>query len=541
MTPPVLRRIALALVALWAGGLEAQPDVVLVVADDLGWGDVGYHGAEVQTPHLDALAAEGVRLDRFYASPLCSPSRAGLLTGRYGVRMGINEPVTHADTVGLPRSETTLAELLRDVGYETAAVGKWHLGDECRQHPTEHGFDSFLGLVSGGASYFTRETQVGPDWWRGFVAEDVPGYTTDLIADEAVAILQRPRDGPLFLYLPFTAPHSPLHALEADLARYPGLEDPRRTFAAMTTAFDRAVGRVMEAVRASGRPTLVWFLSDNGAVEREGGVNAPLRGQKGQTYEGAIRVPSLVWYPPWGRRTVEHPVWYLDVLPTVAALAGAPRPPLPLDGADQGPQLAGAPPTADLLERVLFSYRRLDPVHYWLAAQTADWKFVSHLFAERPAEDLFHLARDPFETADSLRAYPARADALRAAALAFADLTLPTAAHDFSLEASAVPDLASCPAVLGLPPPTGDGALALRAGPVPMRTGATVWVEARAAARLRVTVLDARGRVVRVLLDGPVPPGETALAVPRGGLPAGVYVVRAVGEGVGASTRLVVL
>ena len=132
----------------------AQPNVVLIVADDMGFGDVGYNGSEIATPHLDQLAAEGIVLDRFYTSPLCSPSRAGLLTGRYGLRMGIAEPVTMADTVGLPQAETTLAEALQGAGYETAMVGKWHLGDACHQHPRAHGFDSFLGFLNGNQGYY---------------------------------------------------------------------------------------------------------------------------------------------------------------------------------------------------------------------------------------------------------------------------------------------------------------------------------------------------------------------------------------------------
>ena len=546
----------LALAACLAAAAAAQPDVVLIVADDLGVGDVGYDGAEILTPNLDALAAEGVVLDRFYTAGLCSPSRAGLLTGRYGVRMGINEPVTWRDTVGLPLGEVTLADRLGAAGYETAAVGKWHLGAGCEAHPLRRGFDRFVGLIGGGASYFTRRTAVGLDWWRGFEPEDVPGYTTDLIADEAVAILQEPRAGPLFLYLPFTAPHTPTHALAEDLALYPGLEEPRRTYAAMVTALDRAVGRVMDVVRASGRPTLVWFLSDNGAIERHGGSNGPLRGGKGTAHEGGLRAPSVVWYPPWGSRRVAHPVWYLDVFPTVLGVAagpggarpsrGASRPGgtplaaplggLPLDGADQGPQLAGAPPTAALLDRVLLTYRRpyrrRGDSEYWFGAQTAEWKFVEDRSGLLPARALFQVGADPAETVDRSREQPGRLEALARRAYAFAALTLPGAAHDPSLTENVPADYSACgPGVAG-PVRARLGALAVRAV-----GGAGRVVVEGAAGAVRVEAFDAVGRRVAVLHDGPA---RGRLDLRLAGVAPGAYVVRAVGGAGVASARVVV-
>ena len=444
----------LALTALVAPAAAlAQPDVVLIVADDLGFGDVGYNGSDIRTPHLDRLAAEGVVLDRFYSTPRCSPSRAGLLTGRYPIRMRINEAIGRADTVGIQPAEVTLAEALHGAGYETAMVGKWHLGVACHQHPMQNGFDSFVGMLGGGANYFHRGAGATLDWWRGLRPDSSAGYTTDLIAEEAVEILSRPRDGPLFLYLPFTAPHTPSQARPEDLARYAGVGEPRRTFAAMTTRLDWGVGRVMDAVRASGRPTLVWFLSDNGAMGWQGGLNAPLRGGKGEAFEGGIRVPSVVWFPEWGPRTVDHPVWYLDVLPTVLGALGAPLPDRPLDGADQSAQLRGAPPTRRLLDRLLYTYARMGEAGYWLAAQNAEWKYVHQPVRPERAEGLYHLAMDPGEQADRLASHPGLASALRDSAFTYAARLMPGASRDDSLVPEIVPNFSACGGAAALPRP----------------------------------------------------------------------------------------
>ena len=434
-------------VLLASASLAAQPNVVLIVADDMGFGDVGYNGAEIATPHLDQLAAEGIVLDRFYTSPLCSPSRAGLLTGRYGLRMGIAEPVTMADTVGLPQAETTLAEALQGAGYETAMVGKWHLGDACHQHPRAHGFDSFLGAVSGGVQYWTRQTSEGLDWWRDYTPEVTEGYTTELIAQEAVDILSRPRDGPLFLYLPFTAPHTPLQAPAADLALYDHLPEPRRTYAAMVTNLDRGIGQIMDVVRASGEPTLVWFLSDNGAIEVFGGDNGALRGGKGQSWEGAIRVPSVVWYPAWGTRTIQHPVWYLDVLPTLLGqVPGAAQPLLPLDGTDQSAYLAGAPPSSDLLNRRLYTYRRMRDGGHWRGAQTARWKYHENVSSSRTRRYVYAIDRDPIEERNRYGREPRVAREFSVEAEAFSLLTPSWASTDTTLTTVDVPNLAECAA-----------------------------------------------------------------------------------------------
>ena len=514
----------------------AQPNVVLIVADDMGFGDVGYNGSEIATPHLDQLAAEGVVLDRFYTSPLCSPSRAGLLTGRYPIRMGINEPVTRADTVGLPQAETTLAEALKASGYETSMVGKWHLGDDCPYHPGLHGFDAFLGMLGGGANYYNRLTIVGPDWWRGVVPVDTGGYTTDLIADEAVEVLSVPRLKPLFLYLPFTAPHTPLQAPEEDIALYASLPEPRRTYAAMVTNLDRSIGRIMETIRASSseRETVVWFLSDNGGAAELGGDNGPLRGKKGQSWEGGIRVPSVVWAPQrFEPRVIEHPVWYLDVFPTVMGLVpGASPPLLPLDGANQGPQLAGERPTDTLLERLLYSYRRTGSDGSWLGVQNATWKYTSRRTSENVAQGFFRIDLDPSEQSDSLSTYRPMAQAFQEAGLAFADLTLPGASSDITLETEQPADLSDCPGILSVPSPPGASDLGLRVGPNPFSTSATIEVTSKETRFVIVELMDVVGRRVRTLYEGAVTANvPRGVALRRGGLPSGTYFVRVTGGG----------
>ncbi|PAP76310.1 sulfatase-like hydrolase/transferase [Rubrivirga marina] len=525
-----VRTVLLCLVAAVAARAQplsgVLPDVVIIVADDVGFGDVGYNGSDIRTPNWDRLAAEGVVLDRFYAASQCSPSRAALLTGRYGLRMGINDPVSPADTIGIPLSEVTLAEALGAAGYETAAVGKWHLGDECHQHPTRHGFDSYVGVLGSGAHYFDRSTYWGTDWWRNHEVEQVEGYTTDLLAVEAVEVLSRPRDGPVFLYLPFTASHGPFEARPEDLADYAHLGEPRRTFAAMTARLDWAIGEVMDAIRRTGRPTLVWVLSDNGGHDRQGASNGPLRGRKGLTLEGGIRVPSVVWYAPLGAGRVEHPVWIADVLPTLLSLVEVERPAgPPLDGADQSAQLAGAPPTDALLDRVLFSYRRVDAdTLYWLSAQTARWKFVREPSRRAPREALYRIDLDPFEAADSLDVYPERAAWLRDQALAFRDQTWPGASHDLSLTDLAVPDLSACPQALPSTPRPTD--FDVWVGPNPFASQTTVRLRMPASAAVRVDVLDALGRRVRTLFEGAVTDPEVAVPFRAGGLPSGVYLVR---------------
>jgi arylsulfatase A-like enzyme len=354
--------IALALAACAATAADAadrQPNLIIILADDLGYADVGFNGCrDIPTPNIDSLARDGVRCSDGYVShPFCSPTRAGLLTGRYQQRFGHeNNPVYNPeDTVsGLPTSEVLLPRVLKDAGYVSGIVGKWHLGAAERFHPLDRGFDEFFGFLGGGHQYFPErwggKAEYTTDLMRGrsFVKENE--YLTDAFAREAEAFVERHRDRPFFLYLAFNAPHTPLQAPPRYLDRFRSITDEkRRTYAAMISALDDGVGRLLAKLRAHQleEGTLVVFLSDNGGPigdRGNGSSNRPLRAGKGTTYEGGIRVPyALRWTGTLPAGTLyEHPVSSLDLFATAVALGGvSPAPGRPLDGVDLIPYLRG--------------------------------------------------------------------------------------------------------------------------------------------------------------------------------------------------------
>ncbi len=319
-----------------------KPNIVIILADDLGWADVGYHGAKTSTPNIDRLANDGVRLENFHVCPLCSPTRAGLLTGRWPIRYGMGESViTPWRPYGLPTSERTLADLLAKAGYERRGiVGKWHLGHyEKKYLPLNRGFTSFYGLYNGAFDYFTHKREGELDWHKDFETCRDEGYTTDLIGQEAVRFIeQSPAGKPFFLYVPFNAPHLPLQAKEEDKAKYAHIEDEKkRTYAAMVDSMDQSIGKILEAIDAKGMAddTFVLFLSDNGAIQY--GDNRPWRSSKGTVYEGGVRVPAAVRWPAGirGERVVDAMMGFIDIYPTIKRIAGVTGPdPNPLDGQD---------------------------------------------------------------------------------------------------------------------------------------------------------------------------------------------------------------
>jgi arylsulfatase A-like enzyme len=362
----------------------APPNVVVIVADDLGYGDVCAYGCEAgRTPHLDALAASGVRFDRAYVtSPVCVPSRAGLLSGRYQQRFGQEFLARErGDDDGSFLGETLLPKLLRDRGYATGMVGKWHLGADDDHHPLARGFDEFFGFLGGASLYIeplegpgihfvdadvaaSRRTRDSPIL-RG--REPVPeaAYLTEAFTREAVDFIGRHRARPFFLYVAYNAPHTPLQVTDRYYDRFPEIADePTRIFAAMVSALDDGVGELVEALRESGieRRTLVLFLSDNGCAAITGACsNGPLLGAKLTHFEGGVRVPFIASWTgtmPAGR-VINEPVSALDIAPTALAIAGgAPAaggtPPTDsgLDGVDLLPLLRGDVPRLD--DRDLF-------------------------------------------------------------------------------------------------------------------------------------------------------------------------------------------
>ncbi len=250
---------------------DGRPNIVLILADDLGWNDVSYHGGDIPTPSIDRIASEGVELDRFYACPVCSPTRAGLMTGRYPIRFGMQRAVCRPFLeVGVPAAEETLPEMLARAGYRQRGIaGKWHIGHAFRRfHPLNQGFTSFVGHYNGNIDYYTHFREGQLDWHRGFESNADEGYSTDLIADEAVRFIdQHAAAGPFFLYVPFNAPHTPLQVPDQWLEPFSAVEDERRRiYMAMVAAMDAAIGRILESLGRNGveGDTLVWFASDNG-------------------------------------------------------------------------------------------------------------------------------------------------------------------------------------------------------------------------------------------------------------------------------------
>lgn len=333
------------LTSLVLGADAERPNVLVIVGDDMGYADVGFHGCkDIPTPNLDSLAASGVRFTNGYVSgPYCSPTRAGLLTGRYQQRFG-HEFNPGGGAAGMPVSETTLADRMKSAGYVTGIVGKWHLGSQEKFHPQQRGFQQFFGFLGGAHDYFKDQGIL-----RGNQPAMEEEYLTDAFTREAVAFILQNKERPWMLYLAFNAVHTPMQANDARLAKFASIKDERRrTYAAMMFAMDEAIGRVRKAVADAGqeRSTLVTFISDNGGPTMPGTTvnassNAPLRGSKRTTLEGGIHVPFLVSWPGRVQPGVyDQPVIQLDLHATALAAAGI-KPESQLDGIDLLPFVSG--------------------------------------------------------------------------------------------------------------------------------------------------------------------------------------------------------
>ncbi|MGO9983427.1 MAG: arylsulfatase B [Rhodomicrobium sp.] len=408
-----------------------KPNIVFIMADDLGNADLGYRGSEIKTPNIDRLANEGVRLEAFYGEPVCTPSRAALMTGRYPMRYGLQTLVIFpSHTYGLPTDERTLPQALKDAGYRTLIAGKWHLGHADKKFwPQNRGFDHFYGNLVGEVDYFTRERGGIVDWQRNGTFLQEPGYYMDLIGDEAVKLIgEQDRKTPFFLYFASLAPHAPYQAPQEYKDLYPSIEDKnRQTYAGMISSLDREVGRIVRALEDKSLldDTLIVFASDNGGAtsgmfatgarskeeleSEQGGLareakapasNAPFRGGKGSLHEGGVRVPAFVsWRGHLQPRIVNEPVHMVDIMPTLLALAGGEgSADHPMDGKDVWPMLAeGRPsPHEDIL---------IDAEAFRGAIRKGNWKLVKIALLPGKTE-LFDLGKDPGETTNVAGQFP---------------------------------------------------------------------------------------------------------------------------------------
>ena len=408
-------------------GARRRPNVVVIVGDDMGYADIGVHGCkDIPTPHIDSIAKNGVRCSSGYVTgPYCSPTRAALLTGRYQQRFGHEfnpgPPNDQNAEIGLSLNEKTMADRLRAAGYATGMVGKWHLGHVEKFNPVHRGFQEFFGFLGGGHPYFPTEVKNNPIL-RGTTVVEEKEYLTDAFAREAVSYVDRHKAEPFFLYLAFNAVHTPMHATPKYLERFKDIpEGNRRTYAAMMSAMDDAVGAVLAKLREEklDEHTLVFFISDNGGPPANASSNAPLNGRKATTWEGGIRVPFLVQWTgrlPAGK-VYDHPVAQIDILPTALAAAGVKaEAEQKFDGVGLAPYLSGQqsrPPHEAL-------FWRFGPQ---AAVRSGDWKLVkANANAARPLRrpdvaqwQLYNLADDVGEQNDLAEKEPERVKELSAA------------------------------------------------------------------------------------------------------------------------------
>lgn len=447
MKTPVLKTASLILSFFAIANIEAlaqeatKPNIIFILADDLGWADVGWHGGEIRTPHLDKLAERGAKLEQFYVLPLCSPTRAALMTGRHPIRHGLQVGVVRPwAQYGLPLDERTLPQALKEAGYSTHISGKWHLGHFQPEYlPTKRGFDTQYGHYNGAIDYFTHARDGGHDWHRNDQESHDKGYATSLLGDEAVRVIEQAQAGkPFFLYLPFNAPHTPLQAPAEIVKRYSHIaQKERRVYAAMIESLDEQVGRVVGALerRELAGNTLIVFSSDNGGLPGVGGAsNGKLRAQKGTLYEGGTRVCALANWPGKIKpgTVIHEPLHMVDWFPTFVNLAGGSlQQKHPLDGHDIWPVItAGKPsPHEDILINAMPNSG---------AIRMGSWKLVLNgnitaneikkATAENASDskvELFYLADDPYEKNNLAAKNPEKAQQLRERLDAYRTAALP--------------------------------------------------------------------------------------------------------------------
>lgn len=425
--------------------VSARPtNVVIILADDMGWNDVGYHGSEIRTPNIDRLAREGITLDRFYAQPICTPTRAALMTGKSPMSMGVTYPFSHHQPKGLPLEERILPEYFSDAGYQTFILGKWHLGFRKSDYlPQERGFDHFYGNVSGGIGHYDHTHGGHYDWQRNGETAREEGHTTDLIVREARELItSRDTSRPMLLYAAFAAPHLPNQAPDDALTSYSEIENPnRRGHAAMVTHLDTAIGELIETLDQQGilEDTLILFMSDNGGLNfagrppaakgfaltieqmygapaplpflefnrrnifNGGADNAPFAGGKGNVREGGVRVPAVAyWKDGFTPQNLDAMITIQDILPTLLGATGIEAGGAVFDGANQWRALTGG----DATPGRFIAKGQFDEALYHYP-----WKLITNL--QSGATELYNLEDDPTETTDLSADFPDRVASMR--------------------------------------------------------------------------------------------------------------------------------
>lgn len=414
-----------------ASGAEApatKPNILYIVADDLGWKDVGFNGAsDIRTPNLDALASGGARFDQFYVQPMCTPTRAALMTGRYPFRYGLQTAVIPStSTYGLNLDEWLLPQALKEAGYDTAIIGKWHLGHADKKFwPKQRGFDYQYGAMIGELDYYTHGDKGVLDWFRDNEPVREEGYTTTLLGNDAVRYIEHhDKSTPFFMYLAFNAPHTPYQAPQENVDRFPDIKDPtRRTYAGMVSCLDDQVGRVVAALDKAGirDNTLIIFHSDNGGTRSAmfAGVmadmskvtipcdNGPYREGKGTLFEGGTRVCALANWPgrilPGQREELIHIV---DMYPTLTGLSGASTAKSkPLDGVNAWDVITKGSDS----KRTEIVYN-IEP--FRAAIREGDWKLIWRTMLPSSV-DLYNIAEDPAESKNLASQYPERVLAMQ--------------------------------------------------------------------------------------------------------------------------------
>jgi arylsulfatase A len=393
-----------------------QPNFIIILADDMGYGDSSVYDGWIKTPHMEKLAAEGLTFTDFHSSgAVCSPTRAGLMTGRYQERAGVPwvinaDPQHPSHQWGLDPKEVTFPKLLKQRGYTTGIFGKWHLGYDKKFNPVRHGFDRFRGYVSGNIDYISHYDRMGVhDWWDGLeqVAED--GYTTHLITQHTVDFIKDNKDNPFCVYVAHEAVHTPFQAPDDAAQRGPAAKpggpkrDPKDTYDQMMLAMDEGIGQVVQAVKDNGlaENTLIFFFSDNGATRV--GSNAPCRGHKGTQWEGGHRVPAIAWWPGMiaaGKKTDQTAI-SLDLMPTMLDLAGAEGP--------AGHQFDGESLRSTLLD----GGKPVDRQLFWKGQAMRDGKWK--LMIDRKTPRLYDLSTDIGEQTDLASEHPERVKTMLAA------------------------------------------------------------------------------------------------------------------------------